>query len=202
MEYIYEKNKSHNLQTLTQKRKIDTFVGHGESKLSVKEKMEIENLQESIEVVQMTHRIVNIEKKISYNKVLIKADCEMKCLYQTENGHIYVAKKDVPLMGFLDIENVEESNYVNTEFNLKNINITENENDIKPGIDIEMEINMIGDVYDSKDINMINDLYDLNYKTEYSKQKVMIENSSTVPSQTATINQKTVVQDINQVYNA
>ena len=30
----------------------------------------------------------------------------------------------------------------------------------------------------------------------------MIENSSTVPSQTATINQKTVVQDINQVYNA
>ena len=65
-----------------------------------------------------------------------------------------------------------------------------------------MEINMIGDVYDSKDINMINDLYDLNYKTEYSKQKVMIENSSTVPLQTATINQKTVVQDINQVYNA
>ena len=164
--------------------------------------MEIENLQESIEVVQMTHRIVNIEKKISYNKVLIKADCEMKCLYQTENGHIYVAKKNVPLMGFLDIENVEESNYVNTEFNLKNINITENENDIKPGIDIEMEINMIGDVYDSKEINMINDLYDLNYKTEFSKQKVMLENSSTVPSQTATINQKTVVQDINQVYNA
>lgn len=202
VEYIYEINKSHNLQTLTQKRRIDTFVGHGESKLSVKEKMEIENLQESIEVVQMTHRIVNIEKKISYNKVLIKADCEMKCLYQTENGHIYVAKKNVPLMGFLDIENVEESNYVNTEFNLKNINITENENDIKPGIDIEMEINMIGDVYDSKDINMINDLYDLNYKTEFSKQKVMLENSSTVPSQTATINQKTVVQDINQVYNA
>lgn len=126
----------------------------------------------------------------------------MKCLYQTENGHIYVAKKNVPLMGFLDIENVEESNYVNTEFNLKNINITENENDIKPGIDIEMEINMIGDVYDSKEINMINDLYDLNYKTEFSKQKVMLENSSTVPSQTATINQKTVVQDINQVYNA
>ena len=65
-----------------------------------------------------------------------------------------------------------------------------------------MEINMIGDVYDSKEINMINDLYDLNYKTEFSKQKVMLENSSTVPSQTATINQKTVVQDINQVYNA
>lgn len=49
---------------------------------------------------------------------------------------------------------------------------------------------------------MINDLYDLNYKTEFSKQKVMLENSITVPSQTATINQKTVVQDINQVYNA
>lgn len=201
-EYIYEINKSHNLQTLTQKRRIDTFVGHGESKINIKEKLEIENLQESIEVVQMTHRITNIEKKISYNKVLIKADCELKCLYQTENGHIYISKKDVPLMGFLDIENVEENNYINTEFNLKNINITENENDIKPGIDIEMELNMIGDVYNSKEINMLSDLYDLNYKTEFSKQKVMIENSNQAPAQTTTISQKTVVQDINQIYNA
>lgn len=201
-EYIYEINKSHNLQTLTQKRRIDTFIGHGESKISVKEKLEIENLQESVEVVQMTHKITNIEKKISYNKVLIKADCELKCLYQTENGHIYVSKKDVPLMGFLDIENVEENNYITTEFNLKNINITENENDIKPGIDIEMELNMIGDVYDSKEINMLSDLYDLNYKTEFTKQKVMIENSNQVPAQTTTISQKTIVQDINQIYNA
>ena len=39
-EFIYEINKVHNLQTLTQKQTIDTFIGHGESKIGVKEKIE------------------------------------------------------------------------------------------------------------------------------------------------------------------
>ena len=161
-EFIYEINKVHNLQTLTQKQTIDTFIGHGESKIGVKEKIETENLQENIEVVQITHNIRNVEKKISYNKVLIKADCELKCLYQTENGHIYLAKKEVPIMGFLDIENVEETNEVTTSFSIKNININNIDNDVKPGINVEMELNLTGDAYQSKEVNILTDLYDLN----------------------------------------
>lgn len=201
-EFIYEINKVHNLQTLTQKQTIDTFIGHGESKIGLKEKIETENLQETIEVVQITHRIRNVEKKISYNKVLIKADCELKCLYQTENGHIYLAKKEVPIMGFLDIENVEETNEVTTSFSIKNININNIDNDIKPGINVEMELNLTGDAYQAKEVNILTDLYDLNYKTEFTKRKLQIENCNSTPMQTATINQKTIIEEINQIYNA
>ncbi len=200
-EFIYEINKTHNLQMLTQKRTIDTFVGHGESKIGLKEKIDTENLQESIEVVQLSHSIRNIENKISYNKILIKGDCELKCLYQTESGHIYIAKKEVPIMGFLDIENVEETNQISTEFTLKNININNSENEVKPGINVEMEFNLTGDVYQTKEVNILTDLYDLNYKTEFSKRKIQLESYNNTPVQTATINQKTIVEEINQIYN-
>lgn len=202
IEFIYEINKVHNLQTLTQKQTIDTFIGHGESKIGLKERIETENLQENIEVVQIKHSIRNVEKKISYNKILIKADCELKCLYQTENGHIYLSKKEVPIMGFLDIENVEENNEVTTSFSIKNININNIDNDIKPGINVEMELNLTGDVYQSKEVNILTDLYDLNYKTEFSKRKLQIESCNNTPLQIATINQKTVIEEINQIYNA
>ena len=200
-EFIYEINKTHNLQMLTQKRTIDTFVGHGESKIGLKEKIDTENLQESIEVVQLSHSIRNIENKISYNKILIKGDCELKCLYQTESGHIYIAKKEVPIMGFLDIEHVEETNQISTEFTLKNININNSENEVKPGINVEMEFNLTGDVYQTKEVNILTDLYDLNYKTEFSKRKIQLESYNNTPVQTATINQKTIVEEINQIYN-
>lgn len=200
-EFIYEINKTHNLQMLTQKRTIDTFVGHGESKIGLKEKIDTENLQESIEVVQLSHSIRNIENKISYNKILIKGDCELKCLYQTESGHIYIAKKEVPIMGFLDIENVEETNQISTEFTLKNININNSENEVKPGINVEMEFNLTGDVYQTKEVNILTDLYDLNYKTEFSKRKIQLESCNNTPVQTATVNQKTIVEEINQIYN-
>ena len=152
--------------------------------------------------MQITHRIRNVEKKISYNKVLIKADCELKCLYQTENGHIYLDKKEVPIMGFLDIENVEETNEVTTSFSIKNININNIDNDVKPGINVEMELNLTGDAYQSKEVNILTDLYDLNYKTEFTKRKLQIERSNSTPMQTAIINQKTVIEEINQIYNA
>lgn len=201
-EFIYEINKVHNLQTLTQKKTIDTFIGHGESKIGLKEKIETENLQDNIEVVQIIQNIRDVEKKISYNKVLIKADCEIKCLYQTENGHIYLAKKEVPIMGFLDIENVEETNEVATSFSIKNINISNIENDIKPGINVEMELNLIGDAYQSKEVNVLTDLYDLNYKTEFTKRKLQIESCNSTPIQTVTINQKTIIEEINQIYSS
>ena len=101
-----------------------------------------------------------------------------------------------------DIENVEETNEVTTSFSIKNININNIDNDIKPGINVEMELNLTGDAYQAKEVNILTDLYDLNYKTEFTKRKLQIENCNSTPMQTATINQKTIIEEINQIYNA
>lgn len=197
VECIHEINQVHGLQTLNQTMKVDSFVGHGESKISIKEKLEIENLQENIEIIKIKPEIRNIEKKMSYNKVLVKADCEIKCVYMTETGNLFITKKEVPMMGFLDIENVEDTNECNVEFSLKRL-IAEASNS---GIDTEIEFNCIGDAYQTKEINMVKDAYCLNNKIECSTRKVSLENCTKNIIQTSTIKQKIIIENINQVYD-
>lgn len=197
IECINQINELHGLQTLNKTMKVENFVGHGETKISVKEKLEIENTQENIEIIKIRPEIKNVEKKMSYNKVLVKADCEIKCLYMTEAGSIFITKKEVPMMGFLDIENVEDTNECSTEFMLKKLSAEEN----NTGIDVEIEFNCIGDAYQEKEINMIKDLYCLNNKIEYNTQKISLESCRRNIIKTSTITQKMIIEDINQIYD-
>lgn len=199
VELIHEINKMHNIETLNKKIRIDTYIGHSESKISVKEKLEIENLQERIEVIKFKPNIENIEKKISYNKILVKADCQMKCIYQSESGSIYQCKKEVPIMGFLDIENVDEECESNIEINLKNISI--NESTTTQELEVEMEFNLLGDVYQPKETNMMVDLYGINCKANCQRQTISLE--KTVPNicQKIEVENKELIEDINQIYD-
>lgn len=202
IEFIHEINPVHQLQTLNKTMKINSYIGHGETKINLQEKMEIENLQENIEIVKIEPTITNIEKKMSYNKVLVKADCMIKCLYITETGMAYITKKEVPIMGFLDIENVEDTNECNINFSMKRLEASENEKEVKPTINIEMEFNVVGDVYQEKEINILEDLYCLNNKTNYKTQKVILEGSKEKIIQSSKIKEKVVIENINQIYDA
>ncbi len=201
IEFIHEINQIHQLQILNKNIKINNFVGRGETKINLQEKMEIENLQESIEVIKMQPIINNIEKKMSYNKVLVKADCLLKCLYITEAGIIYMAKKEVPIMGFLDINNVEDTNECNVEISLKNLSVTENANETKCIINIDAEFNVSGYVYQEREIKLVEDLYCLNNKIQYSKRKVCLENEKQCKEKTDKLKEKVLVEDINQIYD-
>lgn len=201
IEFIHEINPVHQLQTLNKTMRIDSFIGHGESKVSMKEKLDTESVQENIEIMKVTPEIRNIEKKMSYNKVLVKADCMVNCLYITESGMVHITKKEVPIMGFLDIDNVEDSNECNIEFSIRNISATESSKETSAGIDVEIEFNIIGDVYQSKEINLLEDLYCLNNKLEFKRQQVSLESWQRRVLQTSTIKQKMIVEDINQIYD-
>ena len=103
------------------------------------------------------------------------------------------------MMGFLDIENVEDTDECNVDFSLKRISVEEKE--ITSGIDIELEFNAIGDVYKAQEINILNDLYCLNNNVEFNRQEVALESCQRNIVQTSTIKQKLVVEDINQIYD-
>ena len=197
VEFICGIEDEKNLQTLKQKKNINEFITHGETKIGIKENIDIENVQENIETVKFDYEIRNLEQKVSYNKVLIKADCDLKAICQTESGVVQCVQKQVPIMGFLDMENVDENDMINIEFTTRNIIISEN--DIKPAISIELELNIIGDVYRSKEIILLTDLYDLNYKTEFSMQNTMLDCGNTKALQTNSVEQKCIIDDINQL---
>ena len=173
---------------------------NSESKMSVKEKMETENIQDGIEVVKFKPQIENIETKISYNKILVKADCKIKCIYQSKTGSTYIAQKEIPIMGFLDIENIDEECESNIEITLKNLNINESPVN-KNEIEIEMEFNLSGDIYQKKEINMMVDLYGINYKTNFKNQIVYLEKSKPQTLRKIEIENKMLIEDINQIYD-
>ena len=200
IELIYEINKVHNIETLSKKTNIDTYIGHSESKISVKEKLETENIQEGIEVVKFKPKVENIETKISYNKILVKADCKIKCVYQSKSGSTYMVQKEVPVMGFLDIENIDEECESNIELTLKNININEDCSN-KNEIEIEMEFNLSGDIYQKREINMMIDLYGINYKTDFKNQTMYLEKSKPQVLKKVELENKTLIEDINQIYD-
>jgi len=190
----------HNIETLSKKTNIDTYIGHSESKISVKEKLETENIQEGIEVVKFKPKVENIETKISYNKILVKADCKIKCVYQSKSGSTYMVQKEVPVMGFLDIENIDEECESNIELTLKNININEDCSN-KNEIEIEMEFNLSGDIYQKREINMMIDLYGINYKTDFKNQTMYLEKSKPQVLKKVELENKTLIEDINQIYD-
>ena len=201
IEFIYEINPIHQLQTLNKTMKINSYIGHGETKINVQEKLEIENLQETVEVIKIEPTITNIEKKMSYNKILVKADCMIKCLYITEAGMLYISKKEIPIMGFLDIENVEDTNDCVINFSMRRLDIVENEKEISPAINVEIEFNVTGDVYQTKEINILEDLYCLKNKITYKTNTIVLEGQKEEVIQNSKLNQKVVIEDINQIYD-
>ena len=63
---------------------------------------------EDEEILKTNIEITNIENKISYNKVLAKADANIKIIFITEDERIQFAQSTIPIMSFVDIENITE----------------------------------------------------------------------------------------------
>ena len=202
VEFISNAGDESKLQTLSQKRNINIFTAHSESKVNLKENVEIEANGENVDIIKFDYEVKNIEKKASYNKILIKADCILKIIYQLESGIVYSKEKQVPLMGFLDIEtgNVEETDIIETIFSTKNFNIENN--DLKPEINVELELNICADLYKNKEIEILTDLYDLNYKTDFTKQEIIMESGNPRSIQMNHVEQKCIIEDINQIYDS
>lgn len=194
IEYISKINDDYKIQTLKKDENINQFISHSESKISIKEKFET-NLNENTEVIKFDYDIKNIEKKISYNKILIKADCILSILYETESGIIKKSEKQSQIMGFLEVEGISENDDIDISFLLQNLNIIENSNNIE----IELDLNIQAMIYQRKKIELLTDLYDLNHIVHFEKKKIIVDNYE--KNETYTFNKKILIEDVNQLYD-
>ena len=49
--------------------------------------------------------------KISYNKILTKAEANVKIMYLTEDNRIGTISSKIPIVGFIDIPDVKRRKY-------------------------------------------------------------------------------------------
>ena len=174
------------IQMLQESLRVNSLVGTGDNKIFAKDTINI-NVEDNLaEILKAGVKIGNKDVKISYNKVLTKADAEIKILYLTEDNRIGTINSNVPIVGFIDIQDVNENNICDVDYEIRNIVLKPNSAQ-EHSIYIEIEVGVYVNVFEEKEISLIQDLYSPLENLEFNQRKI------------ATISDKKMVSDILQV---
>lgn len=157
-----------NIQMLNKNMKVNSLLGEGTTKASVKENVSIPSTDNLAEILNAQISLVDKDIKISYNKILVKSEVEIKMVYLTEEGRICATQNRVPLVGFIDMPNIKEENICETTYTIKNIIIKPNSVE-EHSIYIEMEVEISCMAYEEKEIKTIQDMYCPGEKMNFDK---------------------------------
>ena len=158
VELVKSIGDNNSIQTLNKEYTISSIVGRGEVRAYAKDTLTIDNTDELAEIMKADIRLINRDTKISYNKILVKAEAEVKLMYLTEDNRINMVRSNIPVMGFIDIQDVSEDNVCDLKCDITNMIIKPNSSE-EHSIYVEIETNFMCSVYDNKTINIIEDLY-------------------------------------------
>ncbi len=171
MEIISQVENMPDIQMLNNRVEVNSLLGTGRTKIYAKENVTIENIDEVAEIMKLDLKLANKDIKISYNKVLAKADLDVKIMYLTEDNRINIAQSQIPVMGFVDIANVSEEDVCDTNYSIKNILVKPNNNETH-GIYVEVQIELTCSAYERREINIIQDLYSPNEEVRFAQREL------------------------------
>lgn len=194
-------NNIENMQVLNSKMQINNLLGKGYTKTYAKDTISYDEADSFAEILKAEVNIVNKEVKTSYNKVLVKADANVKVMYLLEDGSIKVLNSNIPVMGFIDMPNITEENIINTNYEIKNILIKPNNNEHSIYIEIEVGINCF--TYGISDIELIQDMYSTNKEVEFTTKCIETESNKQNKKDICNIIEQIVIPEIssNQIYD-
>lgn len=163
-------SNAENFQILNSTQKITSLVGKGSNKVSAKDTIAIDTADELAEIMNVNIDIVDEEIKISYNKVLSKADARIEIMYLTEDNRINTASTKIPIMGFVDIQNINENCDCEVQNCLSNLVVKPDSTEHSISVDAEIEV--ICAAYETKQIDVIEDLYSITSDVEFDKKEI------------------------------
>ena len=172
IEIINDIKDKEEIQMLKENIRVNSLVGMGENKIYAKDTIAIDNIDNLAEILKIDICIVDKDIKISYNKVLTKAECEIKIMYLTEDNRINIVNAKIPVVGFIDIPNVSEENTCNVHYEIRNMIIKPNQAE-EHSVYVEIEVGVSCIVYEEKQINIIQDIYSPCENLEYNKKQIV-----------------------------
>lgn len=158
IEFVKQINNIQDIQLLNKGFGINSLIGEGTSKAYAKDTVVIDNIDNLAEILKVDVKLVNKDTKVSYNKVLAKADASVKIMYLTEDNRISSVSNNIPVMGFIDIPDVSDENLCDMRYELKNLLIKPNSVE-EHSIYVEAEVELSCRVYQNRNIQVIQDLY-------------------------------------------
>ena len=195
VEIVNEIQNESDIQILKEDLKVNSLVGRGETKIYAKDTIQIDNIDNLAEILKTQVCLVDKDIKISYNKVLTKAEAEVKIMYLTEDNRINVVNYKIPVVGFIDIQNVTEENICDVNYEVKNIIIKPNSQE-EHSIYVEIEIEVVCQVYEEKQINLIQDMYSPTQNINCEKKQIMTMTEKQNVANVKQIREKINLKDI------
>lgn len=161
------------LQKMEQTITVNSLLGTGRTRAQAKETVAIDNIDNLAEILKVNIEITNQDTKISYNKILAKADSKLKVMYLTDDGRINTVSSTLPIMGFIDMQNISENNHCDVTYEIRNMLIKPNGVQ-EHSIYAEIEIEITAATYETKEINTIQDLYSPSKNLQFEQKKIRV----------------------------
>ena len=193
-------NNMDRVQMISDSIRINSLKGNGETYVTAKDTIAIEDNLADILESQISVR--NKDIKISYNKVLSKADVMVEILYLTEEEKINCVTAQIPIMGFIDIQGVSDNEICDTNYEIRNITIKPN-NVEDHSIFIEIEFSIKCNAYEEKEISLIQDLYSPEEEITMNQESVNLMQNKTNIIDSCNVQEKVNISEIkgNRIYN-
>lgn len=190
------------IQMLNKNLKINSLIGRGSTKVYAKDTIVIDNIDNLAEIMKADLHISNKDVKISYNKILAKADLNVRLLYLTDDNRMNTVESVIPVMGFIDMPDVTEENVCDTKYEIKNVVIKPN-NAEDHSVYVEVEIEIYCEVYRNQEINIIQDLYSPTMNIMFTQKQIKIMQRKENVQSTCNIREKQTIPELagNKIYD-
>ncbi len=188
-----------NVQKIGETFNISTIKNRGETICNAKDTI---TLGDSVSDILSTGISVrNKEQKVSYNKILSKAECIIDFIYMNEENQMEKYQEQIPIMGFIDIPGVSDDELNMISYEMRSINIKPDSIDNK-SILIDIEFFVSCDVYERKSINIIQDLYSPEEEITINQQEVDLFQNRDIVKSLCNINERINISDVksNNIY--
>lgn len=177
------------VQKLENTIQVNQVLSTGFTKTITKETVNIDQSDNLAEILKVNTDICNKSIKVSYNKILTKADIKLKILYLTEDNRIRVINNKFPIMGFIDMPDIKEDSNCDYDFEIKNMVIKPN-NSQEHSIYVEIETGINATAYDKREVNIIQDLYSPSTSLRFEQREVRVIQNKQSFNGNLNINQK------------
>lgn len=190
------------MQVLSKPLEINSMLGSGTSRAYAKETIMLDSADNFAEILCVHTRFLDKDTKPSYNKILAKADYEVKIMYLTEDNRIGTVCSKIPVMGFVDVPEVTDTSICNMKYRLKNLIIKPNSSE-EHSIYIEAEVELTCNVYESRQIEVIQDLYSPSRNVEFKEKSIETNSRKSNVTDICNIRENISIPDIgdNRIYD-
>lgn len=200
IEYLDDLGSLSGVEKLQETVDLNTMVAANIVKSSLKEDISIDETDAIADILKSDICVTNMENKMSYNKVLSKADVNIKILYITESAKVGTVEATVPIMNFIDMEKVTDEDTCDTSYKVRNMLFKANTKEMK-SISCQIDFEVSCEVYRRKTIELVQDMYGLEKNISFNQKTIEVQTGMEVTKEIVNISQSVLVEDIRSIYD-